>query len=96
MKKTAFLINTSRGPVIDEKALIAALQKKQIAGAGIDVYEHEPDIPLALRKLQNVVITPHTASATIETRQVMSRRAAENILAFLDGKTPPNAVKTQK
>ena len=96
MKQTAFLINTSRGPVIDEKALIAALQKKQIAGAGIDVYEHEPDIPLALRKLQNVVITPHTASATIETRQVMSRRAAENILAFLDGKTPPNAVKTQK
>ncbi len=93
MKKTAFLINTSRGPVVDEAALIAALQKKQIAGAGIDVYEFEPKIPLALRKLDNVVITPHTASATIETRQAMSRRAAENIVAFLDGKVPPNAVK---
>lgn len=93
MKKTAYLINTSRGPIVDEKALIAALQKKRIAGAGLDVYEHEPDIPLALRKLQNVITTPHTASATIETRQAMSRRAAENILAFLDGKQPPNAVK---
>lgn len=92
MKKTAFLINTSRGPIVDEAALIAALQKKQIGGAGIDVYEFEPKIPLALRKLDNVVLTPHTASATIETRQAMSRKAAENILAFLDGKVPPNAV----
>lgn len=92
MKKTAFLINTSRGPVVDEAALIAALQKKQIAGAGIDVYEFEPKIPLALRKMDNVVMTPHTASATIETRQAMSRRAAENIVAFLDGKVPPNAI----
>lgn len=95
MKKTAFLINTSRGPVVDEAALIAALQKKQIAGAGIDVYEFEPKIPLALRKLDNVVLTPHTASATIETRQAMSRRAAENIVAFLDGKVPPNAVQAR-
>ena len=95
MKKTAFLINTSRGPVVDEAALIAALQKKQIGGAGIDVYEFEPKIPLALRKLDNVVLTPHTASATIETRQAMSRKAAENILAFLDGKVPPNAVQAR-
>ncbi len=93
MKKTAFLVNTSRGPIVDEKALISALVAGRIAGAGLDVYENEPSIPLALRKLQNVVIMPHTASATIETRQAMSRRAAENILAFLDGKTPPNAVK---
>ncbi len=93
MKKTAYLVNTSRGPIIDERALIAALEKKQIAGAGIDVYEHEPNIPLALRKLPNVVLTPHTASATVETRQSMSRRAAENILAFLSGKIPPNAIK---
>jgi glyoxylate reductase len=93
MKKTAYLVNTSRGPIVDEKALIAALQKKQIAGAGLDVYEHEPMIPRSLLKLQNVITTPHTASATIETRQTMSRRAAENILAFLDGKVPPNAVK---
>ncbi len=95
MKKTAFLINTSRGPIVDEAALIAALQKKQIGGAGIDVYEFEPKIPLALRKLDNVVLTPHTASATIETRQAMSRKAAENILAFLDGKVPPNAVQAR-
>ncbi len=93
MKKTAYLVNTSRGPIIDERALITALEKKQIAGAGIDVYEHEPNIPLALRKLPNVILTPHTASATIETRQSMSRRAAENILAFLNGKIPPNAIK---
>jgi len=93
MKKTAYLINTSRGPVIDEKALIAALQRKQIAGAGLDVYETEPEISPILLKLPNVITTPHTASATIETRQVMSRRAAENIIAFFDGKVPPNAVK---
>lgn len=93
MKKTAFIINTSRGPIVDEKALIAALQSKRIAGAGLDVFEHEPDIPPALRSLDNVVLTPHTASATVETRQAMSRRAAENILAFLAGKVPPNAVR---
>jgi glyoxylate reductase len=93
MKKTAFLINTSRGAVVDEKALIAALKAKRIAGAGLDVYETEPEISPELLKLPNVITTPHTASATIETRQAMSRRAAENILAFLDGKVPPNAVK---
>ncbi len=92
MKPTAFLINTSRGPVVDETALIAALQKKEISGAALDVYEHEPKIPAALKRMQNVVLTPHTASATVETRQTMSRRAAENILAVLKGKTPPNLV----
>jgi glyoxylate reductase len=99
MKKTAFIINTARGPVIDEKALVSALLARRIAGAGLDVYECEPmiacnpkDIAI-LRSLPNVVLTPHTASATVETRQTMSRVAAENILAFLDGKTPPNAVK---
>lgn len=96
MKKTAFLINTSRGPIVDEKALVAALTKKQIAGAGLDVFEFEPEIPAALRKLQTVVITPHTASATVETRQAMGRRAAENILAFLAGKKPPNAVEPKQ
>ena len=96
MKKTAFLINTARGPVVDEKSLVRALQKKEIAGAGLDVYECEPFIDcdpkdtLELRKLPNVILTPHTASATIETRQAMSTRAAENILAFLQGKQPPN------
>ncbi|MBT6254109.1 D-glycerate dehydrogenase [Candidatus Uhrbacteria bacterium] len=92
MKKTAFLINTSRGPVVDEKALIAALKKQSIGGAALDVYEFEPKIPYALRTLSNVISTPHTASATIETRQSMSRRAAENIIAVLSGKKPKNKV----
>lgn len=86
MKKTAFLINTSRGPIVDEAALITALKKRRIAGAGIDVYEHEPEIPKALRKLENVVLTPHTASATIEARQAMSKLAADNIIAVLSEK----------
>lgn len=93
MKKTAFLINTARGPVVDERALVAALKNKKIAGAGIDVYEHEPKLTSGLTKLDNVVLTPHTASATIETRQAMSRAAAANIIAALEGKTPPNLVK---
>jgi glyoxylate reductase len=92
MKKTAYLINTSRGPVVDEKALISALEKQQIGGAGLDVYENEPKIPFALKHLSNVVTTPHTASATIETRQAMSRRAAENIIAVLSGNKPKNKV----
>jgi glyoxylate reductase len=99
MKPTAFLINTSRGPIVKEKPLVRALSKGQIAGAGLDVYECEPLIDcdptdnLELRTLENVVLTPHTASATIGTRQAMSRVAAENILAFVKGKTPPNLVK---
>lgn len=93
MKKTAVIINTSRGPVIDEQALIDALRTGAIAGAGLDVYEHEPSIPRALRRLRNVVLTPHTASATEETRGAMSKAAAANILAFLAGKTPPNVVR---
>ena len=101
MKPTAFLVNTARGPIVDEKALLKALAKKQIAGAGLDVYETEPLIDtdpsdnLELRKMDNVVLTPHTASATVETRQAMSRVAAENILAFLHGRTPPNMVKVE-
>lgn len=98
MKKTAFLINTARGPIVDEKALVHALTKGQIAGAGLDVYECEPLIDcdphdkLELKKMPNVVLTPHTASATLEARQEMSRIAAQNILAFLKNKKPPNAV----
>ena len=94
MKPSAFLINTARGPVIDEKALVAALKHKKIAGAGIDVYEHEPNLTAGLAKLENVILTPHTASATVETRQAMSRTAAQNIIAALEGKTPPNLVRT--
>ena len=99
MKKTAFLINTSRGPVIDESALVRALAKGEIGGAGLDVYECEPLIDCnpkdnyELRKMKNTILTPHTASATVETRQAMSRTAAKNILAFLDSKKVPNKVK---
>lgn len=99
MKKNAFLINTSRGPVVDELALVKALTKGEIGGAGLDVYECEPLIDCnpkdnyELRKLDNVIMTPHTASATVETRQAMSATAAKNILAFLDGKRIPNKVK---
>ncbi|MCK9361432.1 D-glycerate dehydrogenase [Patescibacteria group bacterium] len=92
MKKTAFLINTARGPVVDEKALLRALKTKRIAGAALDVFECEPEIDcdltdkLELKSFPNVVLTPHTASATIEARQAMSRFAAENLIAVLSGK----------
>lgn len=93
MKKTAFLINTARGPVVDEKALVNVLKKKQIAGAAIDVYEFEPKLVSGLSKLHNVVLTPHIASSTIETRKIMSELAAKNIIAALSGQTPPNLLK---
>ncbi|OGY26319.1 MAG: D-glycerate dehydrogenase [Candidatus Woykebacteria bacterium RBG_19FT_COMBO_43_10] len=93
MKQTAILINTSRGPVVDEVALVEALKSKKIAGAGLDVFEHEPDLTPGLTDLPNVALTPHTASATHEARNAMSRIAAENIIAALEGKQPPNAVK---
>ncbi|MEK7452287.1 MAG: NAD(P)-dependent oxidoreductase, partial [Patescibacteria group bacterium] len=98
MKPTSFIINTARGPIIDEHALIEALRNKVIAGAGLDVYEGEPLIAInprdikELRQMKNVVLTPHTASATIEARQAMSETAAKNILRFIQGKLPPNAV----
>jgi len=92
MKPTAYLINTSRGPVINEAALAKALHDKVIAGAGLDVYEEEPEIHPGLLELDNVVITPHIASGSVETRSKMAIMAAENILAAFDGKTPPKAV----
>ncbi|MGQ9608931.1 MAG: 2-hydroxyacid dehydrogenase [bacterium] len=92
MKPTAYLINTSRGPVVDEAALAEALRNKVIAGAGLDVYEFEPHIIPELLELDNVVLAPHIASGTVETRTKMALMAAENIIAVLDGRTPPNAV----
>lgn len=92
MKRTAILINTSRGPVIDEKALVAALKAGRIAYAGLDVYENEPKLAPGLAKLANVVLTPHTASGTVETRSEMSRLAARAIVEALAGKTPPNLI----
>lgn len=93
MKPTAILVNTSRGSVVDEAALVTALQAGAIRGAGLDVFENEPRLAPGLTELDNVILTPHTASATEETRQAMSRLAAENILAVLSGQTPPNLVK---
>jgi len=95
MKKNAILINTSRGPVIDEKALVKALKDRWIFGAGLDVYEHEPKINEQLKKLDNVVLQPHSASGTIETRTKMAVMAAENMIAGLQGKIPPNCVNPE-
>ncbi|MDZ7291933.1 MAG: D-glycerate dehydrogenase [candidate division KSB1 bacterium] len=95
MKKTAYLINTSRGPVVDEAALAEALKNGVIAGAGLDVFENEPAVHPELLKLDNVVLTPHTASATIETRTKMATMAAENLIAGLTGQQPPNLVNLE-
>jgi glyoxylate reductase len=86
MKTGAYLINTARGPIVDEAALIAALEDRTIAGAGLDVYEFEPDVPARLRALPNVVPAPHLGSATIETRTQMARLAVDNVVAVLSGK----------
>ncbi len=92
MKPTAFLVNTSRGPVIDEIALTKALRDKTIAGAALDVFEFEPKIAPGLAKLPNVILTPHIASASLQTRDEMSEMAANNIVDFFEGKTPRNSV----
>lgn len=94
MKPTAYLVNTSRGPVIDEAALVDALRAGVIRGAALDVFENEPTLTPGLVELDNVIVTPHTASATEETRALMSELAAQNVLAFLAGKTPPHVVNT--
>ena len=93
MKKGAILVNTSRGPVIDEAALVNALKNKTIRAAALDVFENEPVLAPGLAELSNVVLTPHLASATEETRGAMSRLAAENIIAALEGMAPQNVIK---
>jgi len=93
MKPTAFLINTARGPVIDEAALVEALRNKTIAGAGLDVFEHEPALAPGLTELPNVVLTPHIASSTVKTRDQMAVRAVTNIIDFLEGKVPSDTVE---
>ncbi len=95
MKKSAYLINTSRGPVINEKELLKTLQKKQIAGAALDVYEFEPKLTKGLDKLDNVILSPHIASGTMEVREQMGIIAAKNIVAVLKGKKPLNLVNKE-
>lgn len=96
MKSNAILINTARGPVVDEKALYEALKERKIAGAGFDVYENEPQLTPGLEKLDNVVLLPHIGSATYETRDRMSEMVALNVIYALEGKIPPNLVPEQK
>ncbi len=95
MKKTAILVNNSRGPVIDEAALVEALKAGRIAGAGLDVFEFEPQVHPELLKLDNVVLAPHIASASVATRTRMAVMAAENCLAGLRGETPSNLVNRE-
>ena len=95
MKPTSYLINTSRGPVIDEKALVKALQEKRIAGAGLDVYENEPELTPGLMECENVVLLPHLGSASRETRDKMATMAATNALALLKKEKAPNTVNPE-
>ena len=88
MKRSAYLINTSRGPVVDEAALAWALKERLIAGAALDVYENEPDVHPALLALENALLIPHLASATTETRTAMADLAVSNTLAVLSGQKP--------
>jgi len=92
MKPEAFLINTARGDVVDENALIEALETGVIRGAGLDVFEAEPNVPPRLRALENVVLLPHLGSATEETRTAMGMRVVENLTAFFEGREPPDRV----
>ncbi|MFX0050200.1 MAG: 2-hydroxyacid dehydrogenase [Candidatus Hermodarchaeota archaeon] len=96
MKSSAFLINTARGKLVNEKDLITALKQKKIAGAGLDVFYDEPHISKELRELSNVVLTPHIGSATIKARNAMAKIVAENILAMERGEQPPNLIPEMK
>jgi len=95
MKPTAFLINTARGEIIREADLVKALAEKRIAGAGLDVFEHEPKIHPGLLKMDNVVLLPHIGSASLETRTKMGLVAAKNLIAFFNGQLPPNCLNPE-
>jgi len=93
MKESAYLINTSRGPIVDEKALVEILREKKIAGAALDVFENEPELSEGLTELDNIILAPHISSATKETRDKMATMAANNVIAVLDGGEAVNPVK---
>jgi len=93
MRQTAVFVNIARGDVVDEIALIAALQAGQIAGAGLDVYEFEPKVPEALKAMEHVTLLPHLGTATLEVRTAMGLMAVDNLVAFFDGKPLPNPVQ---
>jgi len=95
MKPTAILINTARGPIVDEKALARALQSKTIAAAGLDVFENEPAVEPELLSMENVVLLPHIASASLKTRTLMATMASDNIVAHYKGERPPNIVNPE-
>ncbi len=95
MKKTAFIVNTARGPIIDEVALVRALKAKKIAGAGLDVFEFEPNVSAEMKRMTNVVLTPHLGSATLEVRENMANMVVDNIEALIAGGAPPNCVNPE-
>jgi len=96
MKKSAYLINTSRGPVVDQKDLIKVLKDKIIAGVVLDVFETEPQVPDELCKLKNVVLTPHIGTSTVETRIKMAVRASEKVIQIMYGETPENIINKKE
>ena len=95
MKRTAVLVNSSRGPVIDEAALAEALRSEEIFAAGLDVFENEPEVHPALLELDNATVIPHLGSATVDTRLAMGMLAAENLIAALEGRRPPTLLNPQ-
>jgi glyoxylate reductase len=95
MKPTAILINTARGPIVDEKALAKALQAGTIAGAGLDVFENEPAVEPELLTMENVVLLPHIASASLKTRTLMATMASDNLVAHYHGQRPPNILNPE-
>jgi glyoxylate reductase len=95
MKRSAFLINSSRGPIVDEKALGRMLAEKRIAGAGLDVFENEPQVEPELLTMSNVVLTPHLGSGVMEVRETLAHIVVDNVMAILDERLPPNCVNPE-